>query len=62
MLTQHATKSYARYEDVGKILFGLPPTFFVLGYPPLQGALPLETFRELLTLVHEEITNGQAGQ
>ena len=38
------------------------PTFFVLGYPPLQGALPLETFRELLTLVHEEITNGQAGQ
>jgi alkylation response protein AidB-like acyl-CoA dehydrogenase len=30
VLTQHATKSYARYEDVGKILFGLPPTFFVL--------------------------------
>jgi alkylation response protein AidB-like acyl-CoA dehydrogenase len=29
-LTQHASKSYARYEDVGKILFGLPPDFWVL--------------------------------
>jgi len=38
------------------------PTFFVLGYPPLQGALPLETFREVLRLVHEEIVNGPAGQ
>ena len=32
------------------------PTFFVLGYPPLQGALPTEMFREILTLVHAEAT------
>ncbi len=30
------------------------PTFIVLGYPPLQGALPLETFQEVLTLVYNE--------
>jgi protein-disulfide isomerase len=30
------------------------PTFFVVGYPPLQGALPTETFTQLLTLVHED--------
>lgn len=30
VLTQHADKSYARYEDVGKMLFGLPPSFFAL--------------------------------
>jgi protein-disulfide isomerase len=30
------------------------PTFIVLGYPPLQGALPLETFQEILTLVYNE--------
>jgi alkylation response protein AidB-like acyl-CoA dehydrogenase len=30
VLTQHATKSYARYADVGKMLFGLPPGFFTL--------------------------------
>jgi len=30
VLAQHATKSYSRYEDVGKMLFGLPPTFFLL--------------------------------
>jgi len=30
------------------------PTFVVLGYPPLQGALPLETFQEILTLVYNE--------
>lgn len=30
VLTQHADKSYARYEDVGKMLFGLSPSFFVL--------------------------------
>ncbi len=30
------------------------PTFVVLGYPPLQGALPLETFREVLTRVHAD--------
>ncbi len=30
------------------------PTFFVVGYPPLQGALPTETFTEILNLVHED--------
>ena len=29
-LAKHADKSYARYEDVGKMLFGIPPTYFVL--------------------------------
>jgi alkylation response protein AidB-like acyl-CoA dehydrogenase len=29
-LTQHASKSYARYESVGKMLFGFPPDWFVL--------------------------------
>jgi len=30
VLTQHTTKSYSRYEDVGKMLFGLPPSFYLL--------------------------------
>src|SRR5690606_35079721 len=34
------------------------PTFFVIGYPPLQGALPLETFRQVLTAVHAQETQG----
>ncbi len=29
-LTSHAYKAYSRYEDVGKLLFGLPPTFWIL--------------------------------
>ena len=33
------------------------PTFFVLGYPPVQGALPADVFRELLTLAYEERTS-----
>ena len=32
------------------------PTFFVLGYPPLQGALPTELFQEILHLVHADVT------
>ena len=32
------------------------PTFFVLGYPPLQGALPTDVFQEILTLVHADAT------
>lgn len=32
------------------------PTFVVLGYPPLQGALPLELFQEVLTAVHAQNT------
>jgi alkylation response protein AidB-like acyl-CoA dehydrogenase len=31
-LTQHVTHSYARYEDVGRLLFGLPPDFFLLEF------------------------------
>jgi alkylation response protein AidB-like acyl-CoA dehydrogenase len=31
-LTQHVTKSYDRYEDAGKLLFGLPPDFFLLEF------------------------------
>ena len=30
VLTQHTFKSYSRYEDVGKLLFGLPPSFWIL--------------------------------
>jgi alkylation response protein AidB-like acyl-CoA dehydrogenase len=29
-LTKHADKSYQRYEDVGKMMFGIPPTYFIL--------------------------------
>ncbi len=29
-LTKHTYKGYARYEDVGKLLFGLPPSFWIL--------------------------------
>ena len=36
------------------------PTFFIFGYPPLQGALPTEAFREILTAVHTEATQGGA--
>ena len=32
------------------------PTFVVLGYGPLQGALPLETFQDLLAAVHADLT------
>lgn len=32
------------------------PTFFVVGYAPLQGALPTEVFVQVLTMVYEEAT------
>ena len=32
------------------------PTFVVLGYGPLQGALPLETFQDLVAAVHTDLT------
>ena len=32
------------------------PTFVILGYPPLQGALPLELFQQILTEVHRDAT------
>jgi alkylation response protein AidB-like acyl-CoA dehydrogenase len=31
-ITQHVTHSYARYEDAGRLLFGLPPDFFLLEF------------------------------
>lgn len=30
------------------------PTFFVVGYPPIQGALPTDAFVQILNLVHDE--------
>lgn len=38
------------------------PTFIVIGYPPLQGALPLETFQEILRAVHSEAQARASGQ
>jgi len=32
------------------------PTFFVVGYPPLQGALPTEVFVQVLNMVYDEVT------
>jgi len=32
------------------------PTFFILGYPPLPGALPTETFRKVLNAVYDDAT------
>jgi len=37
------------------------PTFFVVGYPPLQGALDTETFKQVLTMVYEDATRGAGG-
>jgi len=37
------------------------PTFFVVGYPPLQGALPTEAFQQVLTMVYADAT-GAAGR
>lgn len=38
------------------------PTFFVMGYPPLQGALPTETFTQLLDMMHSEaVAEDEAG-
>ena len=40
------------------------PTFIVVGYPPLQGALPTETFQQILAAVHAEATReaGDGGE
>lgn len=32
------------------------PTFFIVGYPPIQGALPTEVFVKVLTMVYDEVT------
>jgi protein-disulfide isomerase len=37
------------------------PTFVVIGYPPLQGALPTELFQQILTAVHDEESRRRAG-
>ncbi len=34
------------------------PTFFILGYQPLQGALPIEAFRQVLEMVYADATGG----
>jgi protein-disulfide isomerase len=34
------------------------PTFFVIGYPPLQGALPTEQFQQVLSMVYADATKG----
>ena len=34
------------------------PTFFVVGYPPIPGALPTETFQMLLNRAYAEVTGG----
>ena len=39
------------------------PTFVVIGFPPLQGALPLEMFQQVLTAVHDRaVGQGASGQ
>lgn len=37
------------------------PTFFVVGYAPIPGAIPLDLFREVLQTVYDERTGGAAG-
>lgn len=37
------------------------PTFFVVGYAPIPGAVPLELFREVLDTVYVEATRPEAG-
>lgn len=32
------------------------PTFFVVGYPPIQGALPTDAFVQILNLVYAEVS------
>lgn len=36
------------------------PTFLIVGYAPLQGALPVEAFRQVLASVYAEATGGGA--
>jgi protein-disulfide isomerase len=38
------------------------PTFFVVGYPPLQGALPTDAFRQVLEMVYADATGGGSGR
>jgi predicted DsbA family dithiol-disulfide isomerase len=34
------------------------PTFWIVGAGPVQGALPLEVFREVFTQAHQQLTQG----
>lgn len=34
------------------------PTFWIVGAGPIQGALPLDAFREIFTTVHRQLVNG----
>lgn len=38
------------------------PTFIVVGYGPLQGALPLDSFRQILLSVHEDAVGRTGAQ
>lgn len=38
------------------------PTFLVVGYGPLQGALPLDSFRQILLSVHEDAVGRSGAQ
>lgn len=35
------------------------PTFFVVGYPPIQGALPTDVFVRVLDMVYKEVTKSE---
>ena len=37
------------------------PTFWIVGYGPLQGALPLDAFQGILSTVHAEVVAGGPG-
>ncbi|UCC26432.1 MAG: thioredoxin domain-containing protein [Gemmatimonadales bacterium] len=37
------------------------PTFFVVGYAPIPGAIPLDLFRQVLDTVYAEATSNDAG-
>jgi protein-disulfide isomerase len=37
------------------------PTFFIVGYQPIQGALPTDAFREILDLVYADVTGAGGG-
>jgi protein-disulfide isomerase len=37
------------------------PTFFIMGYPPLAGALPTDAFRQVLAMVYADATKNAGG-
>lgn len=38
------------------------PTFVIIGYPPLQGALPTEMFQQVLAAVYDQAVTRQQGE